>query len=119
MTDSKSFLSDFQPSVEPQVTFGDNGTRSTEGYGAFLHCLVKFYKILYVNGLTHNLISVSQLCDVDYKVLFDKYQGTIFNINGEVVSITPRKKGVYFVDLKGAPTERDTCFYSKENDETN
>ncbi|HEY5235618.1 MAG TPA: GAG-pre-integrase domain-containing protein, partial [Rhabdochlamydiaceae bacterium] len=119
MTGNKTLLRDFQGSSGPRVTFGDNSTGSTEGYGVFLHGLVKFGKVAYVNGLKHNLISIGQLCDADYKVLFDKVQGTIFNVLGAVVLIAPRRKGVYLMDLSSAPTEKETCFYSKANEEIN
>lgn len=61
MTGRKSMLSDFQPIVGPQVTFGDNGTSTTIGYGAFLHGIIKSSKFSYVNVFKHNLISISQL----------------------------------------------------------
>ncbi|GJV44675.1 hypothetical protein Tco_1429211 [Tanacetum coccineum] len=53
----------------------------------------------FVNGLKHNLISINQLCDANYKVLFTKTKGTIFNQNDEVVLISPRRKDVYVIDM--------------------
>lgn len=119
MTGSKFMFSDFQPSVGPQATFGDNGTNNTEGYGALLHCLIKFSKLAYVNGLKHNLISINQLFDADYMVLFVKYQGTIFNINGEVVLIAPKRNKVHLVDFWSSLSWKETSFYSKANEEPN
>ncbi|GJY31548.1 hypothetical protein Tco_0415043 [Tanacetum coccineum] len=54
----------------------------------------------FVNGLKHNLISINQLCDANYKVLFTKTKGTIFNQNDEVVLISPRRKDVYVIDIR-------------------
>ncbi|GJS57271.1 retrovirus-related pol polyprotein from transposon TNT 1-94 [Tanacetum coccineum] len=56
-------------------------------------------KVSYVNGLKHNLINISQLCNAIYKVLFTKTQGTIYNQNDEVVLIAPRRKDVYVIDM--------------------
>ncbi|GKC47637.1 hypothetical protein Tco_1065359 [Tanacetum coccineum] len=56
-------------------------------------------KIAYVNGLKHNLISSSQLCDANFKVLFTKTQETIFNQYDEVVLIAPRRRYVYVIDM--------------------
>ncbi|GJR47810.1 hypothetical protein Tco_1315913 [Tanacetum coccineum] len=53
----------------------------------------------FVNGLKHNLISINQLCDANYKVLFTKTKGTIFNQNDEVVLISPRRRDVYVIDM--------------------
>ncbi|GJV44671.1 hypothetical protein Tco_1429207 [Tanacetum coccineum] len=56
-------------------------------------------KAAFVNGLKHNLISINQLCDANYKVLFTKTKGTTFNQNDEVVLISPRRKDVYVIDM--------------------
>ncbi|GJW50455.1 hypothetical protein Tco_0091806 [Tanacetum coccineum] len=57
-------------------------------------------KAAFVNGLKHNLISINQLCDANYKVLFTKTKGTIFNQNDEVVLISPRRRDVYVIDIE-------------------
>ncbi|GJX66065.1 retrovirus-related pol polyprotein from transposon TNT 1-94 [Tanacetum coccineum] len=56
-------------------------------------------RVAYVNGLKHNLVSISQLCDANFKVLFTKTQETIFNQNDEVVLIAPRRRDVYVIHL--------------------
>ena len=79
----------------PTITFRDNATGVTEGYGVHSNGQIQFTHVAYVNGLKYNLISICQLCDVDFKILFDKVQDTIYNINGDVVLIAPRRKDVY------------------------
>ena len=76
MTGRKALLEDFMDSSGNKVIFGDNSTGITEGYGSLNNGNIKFTKVAYVNGLKHNLINISQLCDADYKVTFDKHQGT-------------------------------------------
>ena len=65
MTGSKTLLDNYVEAAGPTVVFGDNSTGQTEGYGHLSNGLIKFTKVAYVNGLKHNLISISQLCDAD------------------------------------------------------
>ena len=63
----------------PSINFGNDGSGKTEGYGVLNNGQVKFRRVAYVNGLKYNLISVSQLCDDGYQVLFNISQGIVFN----------------------------------------
>ncbi|GJR23526.1 retrovirus-related pol polyprotein from transposon TNT 1-94 [Tanacetum coccineum] len=83
----------------PKVVFGDNSSGDTEGYGSMNCNVITFTRVAYVNGLKHNLISISELCDANFKVLFTKNQGTIFNQNNEVVLIAPRRRDGYVIDM--------------------
>ncbi|GJR10118.1 retrovirus-related pol polyprotein from transposon TNT 1-94 [Tanacetum coccineum] len=71
-------------------------------------------KVAYVNGLKHNLINISQLCDANFKVLFTKTQGTIFNQNDEVVLIA-----LYVIDMLSYKEESNACFFSKSSPSIN
>src|ERR1043166_125628 len=119
MTGTKSLLDSYVETDGPTVVFGDDSTGKTEGYGSLTNGLVKFSKVAYVNGLKHNLISISQLCDADYKVILDKHQGTVVNINKEVVLVAPRKRDVYLVDFTPIKTDSETCFFAKAAAEVN
>ncbi|GJR09323.1 retrovirus-related pol polyprotein from transposon TNT 1-94 [Tanacetum coccineum] len=70
-------------------------------------------RVAYVNGLKHNLINISQLCDANYKVLFTETQGTIFNQNDEVGLIAPRTRDVYVIDMLSFNKESNACFFAK------
>ena len=85
MTGCKSLLCDFQTEIRPKVTFGDNSQGVTKGYGILQTGAVTFKRVAFVSGLKHNLISISQLCDVGFEVSFKKDLGTIFDQNGKVV----------------------------------
>ncbi|GJU40842.1 retrovirus-related pol polyprotein from transposon TNT 1-94 [Tanacetum coccineum] len=76
-------------------------------------------KFDYVNGLKHNLISIIQLCDANYKVLFTKSQGTIYNQNDEVVLIAPRRIDVYVIDMLSFNKENNACFFAKASPSVN
>ncbi|GKA59052.1 retrovirus-related pol polyprotein from transposon TNT 1-94 [Tanacetum coccineum] len=84
----------------PKVVFEDNSSGDTEGYGSVNCNGITFTRVAYSNGLKHNLISISQLCDANFKVLFTKTFGTIFNQNDEVLLIAPRRRDVYVIDIK-------------------
>nr|GEY95505.1 retrovirus-related Pol polyprotein from transposon TNT 1-94 [Tanacetum cinerariifolium] len=91
----------------------------TKGYGS-LNCNgITFTKVAYVNGLKHNLISISQLCDANFKVLFTKTQGNIFNENDEVVLIAPIRRDVYVIDMSSYNTDNNACFYAKASSSVN
>ncbi|GKB02843.1 retrovirus-related pol polyprotein from transposon TNT 1-94, partial [Tanacetum coccineum] len=60
--------------LKRSVWYLDSG--DIEGYGLVNCNGITFMRVAYVIGLKHNLISLSQLCDANYKVLFTKTQGT-------------------------------------------
>ncbi|GJS47083.1 retrovirus-related pol polyprotein from transposon TNT 1-94, partial [Tanacetum coccineum] len=51
----------------PKVFFGDDSSGDTERYGLVNCNGITFTRVVYVNGLKHNLISISQLCDANFK----------------------------------------------------
>ncbi|GJX61806.1 hypothetical protein Tco_0294706 [Tanacetum coccineum] len=95
----EEYLKRYSKKSGPKVVFGNNSSGDTEGYDSFNYNGITFTMVAYVNGLKHNLINISQLCDANFKVLFKKTQGTIFNLNDEVVLIAPRKRDVYIIDI--------------------
>ncbi|GJR30031.1 hypothetical protein Tco_1106263 [Tanacetum coccineum] len=94
MTGVKQYLCKYSKESDPKVVFGNNSSVDIEGYGLVNCNGITFKKVAYVNGLKHNLINISQLCDVNFKVLFTKTQDTIFNQNNEVMLIAPRRRDV-------------------------
>nr|GEV11831.1 retrovirus-related Pol polyprotein from transposon TNT 1-94 [Tanacetum cinerariifolium] len=97
----------------PKVVFGDDSSGDTKGYGLVNCNGITFTRVAYVNGLKHNLISISHLFDDNFKVLFTKTQGTIFNQNDEVVLIAPRRRDVNVIDMSSFNKERNTSFLAK------
>ncbi|GKE69447.1 hypothetical protein Tco_1527519, partial [Tanacetum coccineum] len=109
----KQYLHRYSKESGPKVVFRDNSSCDTEGYGSVNRNRITFTRVAYVNGLKHNLISISQLYDANFKVLFIKTQGTIFNQNNEVVLITSRIRDVYVIDMSSYNEESNACFFSK------
>ncbi|XP_019194729.1 PREDICTED: uncharacterized protein LOC109188527 [Ipomoea nil] len=72
MTGNTKFLSDINTS-NGEVTFGDGVKGQVTGVGTLnVAGLPKLKKVLLVNGLHANLISISQLCDQNWNVSFTK-----------------------------------------------
>ena len=90
MTGCKSLLCDFRRCNGPNVTFRDASEGKTEGFGVLTNGPLTFRRVSYVNGLKHNLISVSQLCDVGYEVRFRADRGTVHDLEGNIVLIARR-----------------------------
>ncbi|GJY66535.1 retrovirus-related pol polyprotein from transposon TNT 1-94 [Tanacetum coccineum] len=117
MTGVKSYLHKYVQQLGPKVVFGDYSTCTTEGYGPIKCNGIVFTKVAFVNGLKYNLISISQLCDAKYIVLFDEKKGTIFNSNKEVVMIALRVRDVYVINITSSAQE--SCFFAKASENLN
>ncbi|GJV12694.1 retrovirus-related pol polyprotein from transposon TNT 1-94 [Tanacetum coccineum] len=112
-TGVKQYLHIYSKELGPKMVFGDDSSGDTEGYGSVNYNGNNFTRVAYVNGLMHNLISISQLYDANFKVLFTKTQGTFFNQNDEVVLIAPRRRDVYVIYISSFNKESKTCFFAK------
>ena len=62
------------------VTFGDGRKSQIKGKGTIsLSRLPDITNVLYVEGLRMNLLSISQICDQDFMVLFSKGKCLVLN----------------------------------------
>jgi len=97
------------------VIFGNNERAEVKGYGEITNGYFTVKRVAYVEGLKHNLISVSQLCvKTGIKVLFDEYGSVIKNKKTKEVLLRSKRKGeLYPLDMtpiSGAPL---ICLLSK------
>ena len=70
-----------------------------------------------VDGLKHNLISISQLWDIGYKVLFDKKECTIFeSTTNKIIFTGNRKHNVYKIKVSYKTSKIISCVASTNND---
>ncbi|GJY13205.1 retrovirus-related pol polyprotein from transposon TNT 1-94 [Tanacetum coccineum] len=67
MTQVKQYLHIYSKESGPKVVFGENSSGDTEGYDSVNCNVITFTRVANVNGLKHNLISISQLCDANFK----------------------------------------------------
>ncbi|CAJ2661907.1 unnamed protein product [Trifolium pratense] len=113
--DRHSFLS-FEEKEGGTVTFGNNEKASIKGKGIIGKInSAKLENVHYVEGLEHNLISISQLCDSGLEVIFKTHTCEIKQISsGKTLFNGLRKKNVYIIYLDELPVE--SCFVSLEKD---
>lgn len=99
MTGSRDLLQEFVEKDGPQVTFGDNSRGKTKGYGTLLIGTVHIHNVTYVDGLKHNLLSVSQFCDRGYLVEFSTNICLVRNALTKQVLLTGFRNGnIYLAD---------------------
>ena len=73
MTGDRSLFKTFESKKGGNVTFDDGSKSHIKGKGIIsLPGLLDIAHILYVKGLRVNLLSISQICDQDFMVLFSK-----------------------------------------------
>ena len=72
MTGDSTLLTKIVERAGPNITFGDDNKGYTMGYGLILSENVLIESVALVDGLKHNLLSISQLCDRGNEVWFTK-----------------------------------------------
>ena len=73
MTGDRSLFKVFKSKKGGNVTFGNGSKTQIKGKGIIsLLGLPDIVNVLYVEGLRVNLLSISQICDQDFMVLFSK-----------------------------------------------
>ena len=95
-----SFLS-LQRKKEGYVTFGDNAKGRIIGKGNIGNGTSSLIEsVLLVDGLKHNLLSISQLCDKGFKVIFEAFHCIIKNIqNDKTIFMGHRCDSVYTINI--------------------
>ena len=72
--------------------------------------------ILYVKGLKHSLLSISQLCDKGYKLNFEANRCIISNeTSGKVMFTRKRVNNIYLLDIINNCSENE-CLLSKDDE---
>ena len=99
MTGEKSNFFSLVASYGGSVAFENGKSGTIVGIGNIGESLSHSIDNVYlVDGLQHNLLSVSQLCDKDNFVVFSAKKCLVININtGDVVLRGKRDKNVYKV----------------------
>ena len=84
MTEDRSLFKVFKSKKGGNVTFGDGSKSRIKEKGIIsLPGLPDIANILYVEGLRVNLLSISQICDQDFMVLFSKGKCLVMNESGK------------------------------------
>jgi len=116
MTGDKTKFSKLELKEEGFVTYGDNNKGRILGNGVIGNgSSFNIKNVLLVEGLKHNLISISQLCDKGFKVMFEPNSCLIYDAHGSIVLIGKRVNNIYLLDLHHASFSIH-CLLTKEDD---
>ncbi|XP_050222454.1 uncharacterized protein LOC126672541 [Mercurialis annua] len=96
------------------VTFGDDGKGQVVGIGKIGNSSSpSIENVWLVNGLEHNLLSVSQLCDKGYNVNFDsKACYVIQPMDNTVIFKGNQRQNTYIIDLDTLENRDGKCLLS-------
>jgi len=115
--DSKKF-GKISHKVNGHVTYGDNNRGKIPGTGKVRSSsTVEIEDVLLVDGLKHNLLTISQLCDKNLKVTFEANHCLICHAStNELVFVGKRIQNIYLVDFENTSFDYIACLFAK-NDE--
>ena len=100
MTGDKSKFVHLTFKAKGYVSYGDNNKGKILGIGKIgKNSSFTIDNVLYVQGLKHNLLSISQLSDKGYKVIFDSTSCMIKDIKSEIKLIGKRVNNIYMISL--------------------
>ncbi|KAH9705964.1 hypothetical protein KPL70_012065 [Citrus sinensis] len=102
MTENYSWFSSFTKIENGgDVSFGDNSKRKIIGIGNVGNVSSTLIEnVCLVENLKHNLLSISQLCDKGYRVIFDESKCVIENAcAGKVLFVGNRCVNVYTINI--------------------
>ena len=111
MTGNRKLLSNIKECERGDVTFGDNQKGRVIGIGNVSSKYDNFIKnVMLVDNLKYNLISVSQLCDKNVDVKFEKNAWHIINpFNNCVIFSSKRFKDTYLLNVDDMKCESNVC----------
>ncbi|KAJ9539173.1 hypothetical protein OSB04_031906 [Centaurea solstitialis] len=113
MTGYKELLHNFVERSGGTVSFGNKTTGVIKGYEILTNGKVSIKKVLYVEGLSHNLFSASQFCDGYNIVLFSIINRLIINSDGVEIFEGRRFYNLYVVDFPVIDSSKPVCLFSK------
>lgn len=67
------------------------------------------YNVLFVESLKHNLLSISQLCDGEYDVSFNKGECIVKNCEGSLLFYVKRQWNFYKIKLSELTYQNASC----------
>jgi len=95
------------------VGFGGNQTGKIIGSGTIGNSSISINNVWLVDGLRHNLLSISQFCDNGYDVLFVKNNYTVIKISDQsIVFKGKRRNNVYKINFSELTDQKVLCLLS-------
>ena len=109
-----TLLTEFEERVGPSITSGDDNNGYIMGYGLISKDNIIIDSVALVDGLKHNLLSISQLCDKGIEVRFTKEACVISDKTTWNILLSGNRKGnVCVEDFNLKSYEGMTCLFSK------
>jgi hypothetical protein len=119
MIGEKHMFTSFEENDCPSDTiiFGDNSEENLLGYGKIVITINhSISKVLLVDPLNYNLLSMSQLCEMSHNYLFTNKGVTVFRMSdGSYVFSGILKEKLYLMDFNAEELELDKCLIAKTN----
>ena len=118
MTGDRKLFSKLEKKNGGSVTFGNNAKGKVIGIGTIgNHTSTCIQNVFLVDGLKHNLLSVSQLCDNGYKVIFDINTCLVSkSLDDKIVFKGKRSSNIYTIDMHSLTNQNVKCLMSISND---
>src|SRR3954469_18888337 len=114
MIGKRSMFQDLELKFAGEVKFGGNQKGKIIGSGTI--CIgdsPSITNVLLVDGLAHNVLSISQLSDSGYDIMFNqKSCKAISQKDGSILFIGKRKNKIYKIDLSDLKNQKVTCLLS-------
>ena len=110
-------FSSISPKDGGYVTFGDNAKGKIVGEGKVGKSPNPTIEdVLLVNGIKHNLLSISQFCDKNCKVVFESNRCVVLDKNECALFVGSRHNNIYVVDLCDSKAFNEKCLVSVNDD---
>jgi hypothetical protein len=99
------------------ITFGDSSQVKFLGHGKIAITIeYSIFKVLLIESLDYNLLSISQLCEIGYNCLFANKGVTVFRRSDCSFAFKGVLRGkLYLVDFVPKEVKLDKCLIAKRN----
>jgi transposase InsO family protein len=118
MTGEKRMFTSFEKNdtSSDSITFGDNSQGKVLGHGKIAITTKHSISKVLVESLDYDLLSVSQLCEIDYKCLFTNKGVTVFRRSDGSFAFKGVLRGkLYLMDFVPEEVELNKCLIAKRN----
>jgi hypothetical protein len=99
------------------ITFGDNSKGKVKGLGKIaISNDLSIFNVLLVESSNFNLLSVAQLCDLDFKCIFSVDDVDIISVDdSNLIFKGFRYENLYLVDFDASEARLSTCLITKSS----
>ncbi|KAJ9539027.1 hypothetical protein OSB04_031760 [Centaurea solstitialis] len=118
MTGTLELLFHYVNKEGSSVAFGGNQKGKIKGYGMIVKGEVTVNQVSYVDGLKHNLISVSQLCDNGMDVMFKIKFCILYKADTHIEVLKANRRGdLYLLSFDSLGKKEEICLISSVKNE--